>query len=88
MIDAEKKALDHSATRPIDSEDPALIAQAVTDLETAAASNWRLLLSRAHGPELVALVRQFIFGTRSWQRDFEVLMGGQSGPSILERTQI
>lgn len=88
VIDAEKKALDHSATRPIDSEDPALIAQAVTDLETAAASNWRLLLSRAHGPELVALVRQFIFGTRSWQRDFEVLMGGQSGPSILERTQI
>lgn len=87
LSEASRSALVRAATRAIDSEDPALIAQAVADLDTGAASNWRLLVSRAHGPELVALVRQLAIGPVPGFRDFDILMGGQSGPSILERIE-
>lgn len=87
LAEAERAVLASHTTRAIENEDPVLVAGLFADLDIEPTRAWRLLVSRGHGPELVALVRQMAVGGNPWSPELEVLMGGQPGPSLLQRIE-
>lgn len=85
LLDEARHALELEAAVPL-PEDPAAIVPLVSELAARSQGAWRLLVRASDGPELVALVRQLVAHEDLGHSEVEVIDGGHTGPTLIQRS--